>query len=137
MISDDKWAALRRRMEKLKILEEDLSEQFIRGSGSGGQKINKTSSCVQLNHAPTGIEIRSQKTRSQADNRYHARSSLCEKIEEQVLGLKTKRIQAQEKLRRQKRRRSRRAKNKMLDAKNKQGQKKDMRRRPGSDDWEA
>ena len=70
MITTEKWEKLNARMESLRIMESDLAEHFIRGSGSGGQKINKTSSCVQLNHAPSGIEIRCQKTRSQADNRY-------------------------------------------------------------------
>ena len=129
MITTEKWEKLNARMESLRILESDLAEHFIRGSGSGGQKINKTSSCVQLNHAPSGIEIRCQKTRSQADNRYWARKELCERIEEKVLGEKSKKQQANEKIRRQKRRRSRRAKAKMLDEKAKQGTKKKLRGR--------
>ena len=64
-----------KRMQSLGITEEDLSENFIRGSGAGGQKINKTSSCVQLLHAPSGIEVRCQKSRSQALNRYYARAA--------------------------------------------------------------
>ncbi len=131
MVTGEKWEKLRERMEKLGILEQDLDEHFIRGSGSGGQKINKTSSCVQLNHRPSGIEIRCQKTRSQADNRYWARRDLCERIEEKVLGEKSAKRQAAEKIRRQKRRRSRRAKAKMLDAKTKQGAKKKLRGRVG------
>lgn len=134
MITAEKWEKLHERMGKMKILESDLNEYFIRGSGSGGQKINKTSSCVQMNHAPSGIEIRCQKTRSQADNRYWARKELCERIEEQVLGDKSKKQQAIEKIRRQKRRRSRRAKAKMLDEKSKQGSKKKMRGRVRPDD---
>ena len=69
MVTPEKWEKLHAWMEKLQIVEHELEENFIRGSGSGGQKINKTSSCVQLSHAPSGIEIRCQKTRSQADNR--------------------------------------------------------------------
>jgi protein subunit release factor B len=134
MITASTWERLRQRMEKMKILEQDLDEHFIRGSGSGGQKINKTSSCVQLNHVPSGIEIRCQKTRSQADNRYWARKELCERIEEQVLGEKSSKQQAIEKIRRQKRRRSRRAKAKMLDEKAKQGSKKRLRGRVRPDD---
>ena len=116
-------------MEKLQIRESDLEEHFIRGSGSGGQKINKTSSCVQLTHRPSNSEIRCQKTRSQADNRYWARRELCNRIEEQLLGEKSAKQQAIEKIRRQKRRRSRRAKARMLDAKTKHGEKKKLRRR--------
>ncbi len=127
MVTGETQAKLKGRMEALGILEKDLDEHFIRGSGSGGQKINKTSSCVQLIHRPSGIEIRCQKTRSQADNRYWARRDLCERIEEKQLGEKSAKQQAIEKIRRQKRRRSRRAKAKMLDAKTKQGQKKKLR----------
>jgi len=129
MVTIETQAKLKARMEKLGILEQDLDEHFIRGSGSGGQKINKTSSCVQLIHRPSRIEIRCQKTRSQADNRYWARRDLCERIEEKLLGEKSAKRQAAEKIRRQKRRRSRRAKAKMLDAKTKQGEKKKQRGR--------
>ena len=134
MVTGEKWEKLRARMEKLGILEQELDEHFIRGSGSGGQKINKTSSCVQLNHRSSGIEIRCQQTRSQADNRYWARRDLCERIEEKVLGEKSAKQQAAEKIRRQKRRRSRRAKAKMLDTKTKQGSKKKLRGRVRPDE---
>ncbi|MBN2703337.1 MAG: peptide chain release factor-like protein [Pontiellaceae bacterium] len=129
MITQEKQERLLERMQSLDISEKDLEENFIRGSGKGGQKINKTSSCVQLFHRPTGIEIRCQQTRSQADNRYWARRELCERIEEKVMGEKSEKQQAIEKIRRQKRRRSRRAKARMLDAKTKQGEKKRLRGR--------
>ena len=129
MITAEKWNKLTEQMKHLGILEAELDEHFIRGSGKGGQKVNKTSSCVQLIHAPSGVEIRCQKTRSQADNRYWARRELCGQIEERLLGEKSARQQAVEKIRRQKRRRSRRAKARMLDAKTKQGDKKRSRGR--------
>ncbi|NLX26920.1 MAG: peptide chain release factor-like protein [Lentisphaerae bacterium] len=129
MITQEKQERLMERMQSLDISEKDLEENFIRGSGKGGQKINKTSSCVQLVHRPTGIEIRCQRTRSQADNRYWARRELCERIEEKVMGEQSEKQQAIEKIRRQKRRRSRRAKARMLDAKTKQGEKKRLRGR--------
>ena len=129
MVTADKWDRLREWMEKLGIVESELDEHFIRGSGKGGQKINKTSSCVQLVHAPSGIEIRCQKTRSQADNRYWARRELCERIDEQQRGEQSVKQQQIEKIRRQKRRRSRRAKARMLDEKSKQGNKKKLRGR--------
>ena len=128
MITQEKWDKLYTRMAELGIREEELSEKFIRASGSGGQKVNKTSSCVQLRHAPSGIEIKCQSSRLQGSNRFFARRDLCDRLEEQRLGVLSKRQQEQEKVRRQKRRRSRRAKNKMLDAKHKQGEKKAMRR---------
>jgi protein subunit release factor B len=128
MITQEKWEKLHERMEKLGISEADLSEQFIRGSGKGGQKINKTSSCVQLRHAPSGIEIKCQQSRLQASNRFFARRELCDKLEEKILGIRSERQQEREKIRRQKRRRSRRAKNRMLEAKHKQSEKKELRR---------
>ena len=134
MITAEKWERLRDWMAKLEIVESDIDEHFIRGSGKGGQKINKTASCVQLNHSASSIEIRCQKTRSQADNRYWARRELCEQIEEKKLGVESKKQQAIEKIRRQKRRRSRRAKARMLDNKSKQGEKKKLRRRIRPDD---
>ncbi|HPR83928.1 MAG TPA: peptide chain release factor-like protein [Pontiellaceae bacterium] len=128
MITQDKWEKLYERMAALQIREEDLTENFIRGSGSGGQKINKTSSCVQLNHAPSGIEIKCQSSRLQSSNRFFARRDLCDKLEEKRLGAQSKRQQEQEKIRRQKRRRSRRAQNKMLEGKHRQSDKKALRR---------
>ena len=73
MIGQDKRAALKRRMVDLGILEDDLIERFIRGTGHGGQKINKTSSCVYLHHQPSGIEIKCQAQRSREMNRFLAR----------------------------------------------------------------
>ncbi len=128
MITQEKWEKLHERMEKLNISEADLSEQFIRASGSGGQKVNKTSSCVHLIHKPSGLEVRCQQSRLQGSNRFFARRDLCDKFEGKILGIKSKKRQEQEKIRRQKRRRSRRAKNRMLDDKNKQSQKKALRR---------
>ncbi len=115
------------RMEKLGVQEKDLVEKFILGSGGGGQKLNKTSSCVYLRHTPTGIEVKCQKTRGRAMNRFHARRELCDHIEELVEGQKSARQQREEKIRRQKRRRSRRQKEKMLAGKHKQSEKKSLR----------
>ncbi len=70
-----------RRMRPLGIHEEDLVEKFIRGTGHGGQKIGKTSSCVHLKHVPTGIGIKCQSNRSQRINRELARTQLCDRIE--------------------------------------------------------
>lgn len=121
-------------MERLDITEESLLEKFIHGSGSGGQKINKTASCVYLKHLPTGIEVKCQQQRSRELNRFLARRELCERIEEIREGKKSARQQTIEKIRRQKRRRSRRAKNRMLDDKSKHSQKKNLRKPPGSHD---
>ena len=55
MVRPEKLAALQERMEALGIREQDLEESFVRGSGRGGQKVNKTNNCVYLKHIPTGI----------------------------------------------------------------------------------
>lgn len=127
---DDKWDELAARMARLGIQENDLIEKFILGSGSGGQKINKTSSCVYLKHLPTGLEVKCQKTRSRDLNRLYARRELCEKFEEIVLKEKSARQQEIEKIRRQKRRRSKRAQEKVLEGKKILSSKKKLRKPP-------
>ena len=134
MPSPEKTAALEARMLSLGITEDTLLEKFIQGSGSGGQKVNKTASCVYLKHSTSGIEVKCQQQRSRELNRYIARRELCERLEVIKDGKKSARKQAQEKIRRQKRRRSRRAKNRMLDDKSKHSQKKNLRKDPGSND---
>lgn len=64
------------------INENDITESFLKGTGPGGQKINKTSSAVQLKHLPTGIVVKCQGTRSREQNRRTARRLLGERIEE-------------------------------------------------------
>ncbi len=108
MVRPEKLDELKVRMARLGIIEGDLMEKFITGSGSGGQKINKTSSCVYLKHEPTGIEVKCQQDRSRELNRFLARRELCEKIEAQVHGLKTKRQLKADKVKKQKQRRARR-----------------------------
>jgi protein subunit release factor B len=117
-------------MVRLGIKDGDLIEKFILGSGKGGQKINKTSSCVYLKHIPTGIEIKCQRERSRELNRFYARRALCERLEEQIQGVKSERQQQMEKIRRQKRRRSRKGKEKMLEAKSRTSEKKSLRQSP-------
>ena len=126
-VSPAKQEALLREMQKYGVRESDLDEKFILGSGAGGQKINKTSSCVQLRHLPTGIEVRCQASRSQSLNRFYARRLLVGKIAHQIEGKKSAEEQRWEKIRRQKRRRSKRAKDKMLDNKKHQSDKKSLR----------
>ena len=126
-VSKTKEQALRVKMERLGIRERDLEEKFIRSSGRGGQKVNKTSSCVYLKHRPTGIEVKCQQERSQARNRFLARRILANKIETRILGRLSEERKRIEKIRRQKRRRSRKAKQKMLRDKRKTAEKKKMR----------
>lgn len=127
-VSPEKESELIQRMEQLQIHESDLIEKFIVGSGKGGQKRNKTASCVYLLHLPTRIEVKCQRDRSQLRNRFLARRELCDRLEEQLGREKSRKQQAIDKIRRQKRRRSRRSKQRMLEAKHLQGQQKKLRR---------
>jgi protein subunit release factor B len=137
-VSAKKEAALLEKMERLGIREEDIIEKFIRSSGHGGQKVNKTSTCVYLKHLPTEIEVKCQKERYQSLNRYFARKILTDKIEAKILGKESEEQQRIEKIRRQKRKRSKRAKMKMLEEKKKQSQKKAGRQfRPSLDDFDG
>ena len=115
-------------MSDLGVRAEDLKESVVRASGPGGQKVNKTSTCVMLKHIPTGLSVKCQKERSQALNRFIARRRLLDRIEKMRQGFVAKEKQRIEKIRRQKRRRSRRAKEKMLEAKHRQSQKKQQRK---------
>lgn len=99
---------------ELGLRAEDVTEHFVRGGGKGGQKINKTASTVQLAHVPSGLEVRVQKHREQSKNRLSAWKLLIAKLEERVKGKESKIQRAVFKLRKQKQRRSRRAKEKML-----------------------
>jgi len=121
-------------MKKLRLRDEDLEEDFIRGSGPGGQKVNKTSSTVMLRHIPSGIEIRCQRERSQVMNRYWARVELCDKMEALVSETRLAIQNEKEKLRRQNRPRPRGLKRKILAEKKSRGVVKKNRGRISGDD---
>ena len=112
IISAAKQEELLRRMAGLDIREADLEEKFVLGSGRGGQKVNKSSTCVYLRHVPTGAEVKCQKERSRALNRFFARRLLCDKIEEMTLGGDSAKQKELERIRRNKSRRRRRAQGK-------------------------
>lgn len=105
------------RLLALGISLAEVQERFVRGSGPGGQKINKASSTVWLRHGPTGVEVRCQRERSQAANRETAWLELCGKLEERARASAAARIDAVEKQRRQKRPRSRAQKRRMVEGK--------------------
>jgi protein subunit release factor B len=137
-VSKEKQDALREKMESLGIYEKDIIEKFIRSSGKGGQKVNKTSTAVYLKHIPTNTEVKCQRERYQAINRYLARKILVEKVEAMIRGKESEEQQKIAKIRRQKRKRSKKAKMKMLEDKKKQAQKKkDRSFRPSTEDFDA
>lgn len=130
----EKKEALKQRMEELEIFESDLDERFILGSGKGGQKVNKTASCVYLKHLPTGLEVKCQQDRSREMNRYFARRMLCDKIEEERNEKESAKAREIAKLRKQKKRRSRRTQAKILDDKRRHSEKKQLRQNPRRSD---
>ena len=129
-VGSEKMLALLARWEELGIREEDVRESFIRSGGNGGQNVNKVATCVQLKHLPTGTEVKVQQERSQALNRYYARKLLADKIEDAVKGKESARRQEIEKVKRQKRRRSRKAQAKIRENKEHNSDKKASRKKP-------
>ena len=111
----------------------DVDERFVRGSGPGGQKINKTSSTVWLQHRPTGLEVRCQRERSQAANREHAWQELCEKLEARQRSAVSAVIDEKEANRRRTRQKSRGQKVRMIEAKKHRAKHKSRRGRVS--DW--
>lgn len=106
-VSEEKNRWLHLKMAELGVREEDLDENFVRSSGNGGQHVNKTSSCVQLKHKPTGLQVSCMRERSQSVNRFLARRELLVRIEA-ASGVLTPEMKRIEKLRKQKDRRKRR-----------------------------
>ncbi len=130
MITPKKWLQLKKQMDAAGIFESDLDEKFIIGSGSGGQNLHKTASTVYLKHLPSGLEVKCQISRLRDENRFYARRRLFEKFTEKILQEESKRQQEIAKIRRQKRRRSRKAKQKMLDEKKQRSETKTLRKPP-------
>ena len=129
MISPETIEKVRSLMDEASVFEEDLEESFILGVGPGGQKTNKTSNVVRLEHGPSGLAVRCGETRSRETNRWLARRMLAELILEREQKRKSAARQQREKIRRQKRRRSRRQKQKMLADKHAHSEIKAMRKR--------
>ena len=114
-VTAEKKRLLEEKMLALGIREEDILEKFVRSSGHGGQKLNKTASCVYLKHLPTGIEVKCMRERSQSVNRFLARRELAEKLEALKAGPDKNGFlpaRLREKAKKQKQRRARRSKDK-------------------------
>ena len=132
-VRPEKEAQLAQRMAALGVREGDIEESFVRSGGHGGQNVNKTSTCVMLVHRPTGLQVKCQETRQQALNRFLARRLLLDKIERLQHGKPSAERARIEKIRRQKHKRSKRAKNRMLADKVPDADKKTTGRSPAMD----
>ncbi len=108
-MTPDKEQELRKQMERLGVREADLEEQFVRSPGPGGQKVNKSSTCVVLRHLPSGTLVKVSQARSQALNRFLARRLLCERLQEAQSGGSSPRSVERARVRKQKQRRKRRS----------------------------
>ena len=117
-VTPKKLKQLQEKMKTLGIREEDLTERFILGSGHGGQKVNKTASSVYLKHVPSGLEVKCQESRSRELNRFLARRQLCEKYAVEVLGQQGERDLEIDKIRRQKKRRTRKQRTRLCSSDN-------------------
>jgi protein subunit release factor B len=123
----DEW------LKALGVRREEVDERFVRGSGPGGQKINKTSSTVWLRHRPTGVEVRCQMERSQSANRERAWRELADKLAARARAQAELVQQTREAERRRKRPKSRTQKVRMIESKRRQAVRKAGRGRVSGD----
>jgi protein subunit release factor B len=109
----EKILDLEKRMAALGIKKEDIEEKFIKSSGRGGQKVNKSNSAVFLKHKKTNLSVKCGKARSQHLNRFLALRKLIEKIEAHLSGKPDKEQKRIEKIKKQKQRRKRKTQKKL------------------------
>lgn len=109
-VTPEKRQALKDRLARLAVRLEAIEEQAIRGSGPGGQKINKTSSGVRLSYELMGdlVQVKWTRERSRSLNRFLALRELADEIEERISPATSERVKERERIRRQKDRRRRR-----------------------------
>jgi protein subunit release factor B len=101
-ITPTKAEALKARIARLGIDLRLVDEQFIRGSGHGGQKINKTSNAVLLRYPPLGLVVRCQRERKRSLNRFIALRELVDEIELRISPETSERLKEIERIRKRK-----------------------------------
>jgi len=102
-LTDKKYTEILGLLTELGVNLADIEEKFVKGGGSGGQKVNKAVNAVQLKHLPTGTMVKYHQNRERSMNRIMALRALLEK-----LNPNSKSILVAEKKRKQKKRRARR-----------------------------
>lgn len=109
-VSPSKKAELLARLSRLHIVLANIEEQAVKGSGPGGQKMNKTMSGVLLRYQHEGVPfvIKWTRERQHSLNRFLALRELCDQVEERFSPDTSKRLQERERIRKQKDRNRRR-----------------------------
>jgi protein subunit release factor B len=104
-ITPAKLEALKARIARLGIDLRQVDEQFVKGGGKGGQKINKTANAVLLRYAPLGLTVRCQRERRRSLNRFLALRELVDEIELKISPETSEKLKEIERIRRRKARR--------------------------------
>ena len=108
---------------------EEVEEVFCRSGGPGGQNVNKVSTAVTLRHLPTGITVRASGSRYQARNRAEAARLLTAKLEAAAAALRQARLAEAAKSRRRRAKRSPSSKRRLVEAKRRRGETKQLRKK--------
>ncbi|MDD5210700.1 MAG: peptide chain release factor-like protein [Elusimicrobiales bacterium] len=104
-ITAAKVEALKARIARLGIDLRLVDEQFTRGSGNGGQKINKTSNAVLLRYPALGLVVKCQRERKRSLNRFIALREMVDKIEARISPETSERLREIARIRKKKARR--------------------------------
>ncbi len=110
-ITPAKVEALKARIARLGIDLRIIEEQFVRGGGKGGQKINKTSNAVLLKYPPLSLIVRCQRERKRSLNRFIALRELVDEIEVRISPETSERLKEIARLRKRKANKRQKARN--------------------------
>lgn len=110
-ITPAKIEALKARIARLGIDLRLIEEQFVKGGGKGGQKINKTANAVLLKYPPLSLIVRCQRERKRSLNRFIALRELVDEIEVRISPETSERLKEISRLRKRKANRRQKARN--------------------------